>query len=498
MKVLVAGFKHETNTFAQHRADWAAFERGEMFPKPHHGQAMLDMLGRVQVSATGFVRVAREHGWTIVPSLWCGAVPSSYVTQEAFERICELILDDVRKQRFDAIYLELHGAAVAESFDDAEGELLARIRRIVGPGVPIVASLDSHANVTRAMLQHADAMVAFRTYPHIDYVETGERAARLLERLLQRGGREPLASGRLPYLISINVQGTATEPARSCYALLESVDERYGTVSSFCTGFPAADFEECGPVLWSLGDRAPEALAELMAHVAEPSQWRLQAPKADEAVRQAVRRAAASSRAVVVADTQDNPGIGGTSTTTGMLHALLAANAGHVFPGRVAVGVLYDPQAAQRAHEAGVGRTIRCTVGESVLAVSGPSEPPLSGAFRVAALSDGVTVFKGPKMTGFQTNLGLSACLEIEGILIVVASGRIGAQDRALFRMVGIQPEAMKIIVVKSSHHFRADFEPIVEDPATDILFALSPGMFAMDPGALPWKKLSPATRLRP
>jgi microcystin degradation protein MlrC len=294
MRVLMAGFKHETNSFGAHRADWAAFERGEVFPKPVHGQAMLDMVAAVDMSATGFVDQARQRGWTIVPSLWCGAVPSSYVTDDAFERICEVILRDVRRLDFDAIYLELHGAAMSESFDDAEGELLSRIRRIVGPSMPIVASLDLHANVTRAMLQHADAMVAFRTYPHIDYVKTGERAAVLLDRLLRDGGREAMGSERLPFLISINVQGTASEPAKGCYELLEAVDQRFGTVSSFCMGFPASDFDECGPVFWSHGERAQEAVAILNARLAEPTQWRLDAPPAREAVATALQRAAAS------------------------------------------------------------------------------------------------------------------------------------------------------------------------------------------------------------
>ena len=498
MRVLMAGFKHETNSFGSHRADWAAFERGEIFPKPVHGQAMLDMVAKVDMSATGFVRRAREKGWTIVPSLWCGAVPSSYVTDDAFERICATILHDVRGLDFDAIYLELHGAAMTESFDDAEGELLTRIRRIVGRSMPIVASLDLHANVTHAMLEQADAMVAFRTYPHVDYVKTGERAAELLERLLRNGGREALSAERLPFLISISVQGTATEPARSCYELLETMDERYGTVSSFCMGFPASDFDECGPVLWAHGTRAKEAVAQLHALLAEPSQWRLAAPPAREAVAAALRRATASARTVVVADTQDNPGVGGTASTTGMLHALLDAGAGRAFPGRVALGVLYDPAAAALAHRAGAGQRLRCALGESVEAATGPTEPPVEGDFRVLALSDGVTTFKGPKMTGFQTQLGATACLEIDGILVVVASGRIGAQDRELFRMVGIEPEAMKIIVVKSSHHFRADFESLVETPQTDILFALAPGLFPADPAVLPWKKLAPGTRLRP
>lgn len=498
MRVLVAGFKHETNTFAENLADWAAFERGETFPKPTHGQATLDMIASVEVSATGFARQARQRGWTLVPSLWCGAVPSSYVTDEAFARICTTIAADVRRLDFDAIYLELHGAALTQSHDDAEGELLSVIRAIVGKDMPIVVSLDLHANVTRTMLELADAMVAFRTYPHIDYVKTGERAAELLERLVANGGAEKTSSRRLPYLISINSQGTSSQPAKGCYELVAEVDREFGTVSSFCMGFPASDFDECAPVIWSHGDRAEAAAARLFAHISEPTQWQLTAQTADDAVKAALARAAVTKGTVMVADTQDNPGIGGTGSTTGVLHALVKAGAGTALPRRVALGVLYDPVAADAAHRAGVGEYLDMAIGESVCTPAGPSEPPVEGRFLVRALSDGITTFKGPKMTGFQTQLGKTACLELEGILIVVASGRIGAQDRELFRMVDIEPEAMKIIVVKSSHHFRADFDRLVENPERDILFALARGQLLVDPAELPWKKISPSTRLRP
>jgi len=498
MRVLVAGFKHETNTFAAHRADWAAFERGEMMPKPVHGPAMLEMIASVDVSASGFARQAKLRGWTLVPGFWCGAVPSSYVTDDAFEKICNTILADVRTQDFDAIYLELHGAAMSESFDDAEGELLGRVRKVVGPRMPIVASLDLHANVTEAMLRHADALVAFRTYPHTDYVQTGERAAELLDRLIRNNGREACHFERLPFLISVSVQSTSVEPARRCYELLEQLDQRFGTVSSFCMAFPASDFEECGPVLWSYGAQAREAVAMLAASVAEPSQWRLNALSAREAVDFATSRAADTNQSVIIADLQDNPGTGGTGSTTGVLHALLDSGIGRIFPHRVALGVLYDPAAAARAHEAGLGGLFDGDLGEMLDTPVGPSASPVHGQFRVAALSDGVATFKGPKMTGFEAQLGATACLEIDGVLIVVASGRIGTQDRELFRMVGIEPEAMKVIVVKSSHHFRADFEGLVENPSTDIVIAHSPALFPADPGDLPWKRLSPNIRTRP
>jgi microcystin degradation protein MlrC len=139
----------------------------------------------VNIPAGGFIDAAKREGWQLLPSAWAGATPSSYVTQDAFERICSAILEDVRSalvQGLDGVYLDLHGAAVADNADDSEGELIARIRAVVGPQVPIVASLDLHANVTARMLQLSDGLVAYRTYPHIDMAETGERAAIAPER----------------------------------------------------------------------------------------------------------------------------------------------------------------------------------------------------------------------------------------------------------------------------------------------------------------------------
>ena len=165
-RILIAGFQHETNTFAPSRADWAAFNRGDSFPAYVHGAAMQDQLSGVNIPIGGFITAAKSRGWTLLPSVWAGAIPSSFVTQDAFERIAGAIIEDVQAARhgvgLDAIYLDLHGAAVAEHVADCEGELLARLRAIVGPELPIVASLDLHANVTRRMLAQADALVAYR------------------------------------------------------------------------------------------------------------------------------------------------------------------------------------------------------------------------------------------------------------------------------------------------------------------------------------------------
>lgn len=497
-RLLIAGYQHETNTFAPSLADWAAFNTGESFPAYMRGQSLIDQLSGVNIPIGGFIDAARREGWQLVPSAWAGATPSSYVTRDAFERISAAILEDVRAamaQGLDGVYLDLHGAAVAAHAEDSEGELIARIRALVGPQVPIVGSLDLHANVTERMLALSDGLVSYRTYPHIDMAETGERAARLLRERLRQGHKAPTQARRLPFLIPLNAQSTWMSPAREIYDELAAIESRTGCTLSFCMGFPASDFAECGPVVWGHGGAALEAVQALFDRVSAPQQWRPDFLPAHEAVQQALGLAARHRAPVVIADTQDNPGAGGDSNTTGMLHALLAQGAGRQWPGQVALGLLYDPEAARKAHEAGVGAVLELALGQAVPTFTGQnSDAPLQGRFVVRTLGTDVCEIKGPMMTGVKVQIGPCACLEIDGVLIAVASGKMQMLDRELFRAVGIQPEQMKVLVVKSSNHFRADFTPI----ASAVLVAKAAGPMAADPGDLPWKKLATHTRPRP
>ena len=502
-RFLIAGYQHETNTFAPSLADWTAFTRGDSFPAYVRGPAMVERLQGVNIPVAGFLDAARAFGWQCVPSCWAGAIPSSYVTRDAFERIAGAICDDVKAAcaapgGLDGIYLDLHGAAVAEHVPDTEGELLARLRTLVGPAVPIVASLDLHANVTRRMLAEADALAAYRTYPHVDMAETGARAAELMKRRLQAGRRQAMHAMRLPFLIPLNAQSTWMQPAQAIYEELAALDRRHGTVLSFCMGFPASDFAECAPMVWGHGGgEAPTraAVQALFDRAAEPGQWRQDVLPAREAVVQAMALAEHAERPVVVADTQDNPGAGGDSNTTGMLHALLSQHAGRRFPGQVALGLLFDAEAGRAACAAGVGATLELALGRAVPTFTGhASDPPLRGRFTVRAVSDGRVTLKGPMMTGLTVALGPSACLEIEGVRIAVVGGKKQLMDRELLRMVGIQPEQQRIIVVKSSNHFRADFTPI----ASHVLVAKAAGPMAAEPADLPWRHLPGEIRRTP
>jgi len=498
-RILIAGYQHETNTFAPSLADWAAFTRGDSFPAFTRGAEMVERLSGINIPLAGFVDAARRRGWTLLPSGWAGAIPSSYVTQDAYERIAGAIVDDLLATRdrggVDGIYLDLHGAAVAEHALDSEGELLSRLRAIVGPDVAIVASLDLHANVTTRMLAEADALVSYRTYPHVDMADTGGLAADLMSRRLKAGAKEPLSSRRLPFLIPLNAQDTGSEPAMTIYRELRDLDREQGTVSSFCMGFPASDFDECAPMVWSHGEAAGRVVQRLFDRAADPAPWRTQVLPARDAVAQAMQLARGAARPVVLADTQDNPGAGGDSNTTGMLHALLQQGAGRAYPGRVALGLMFDPAAGRAAHEAGLGAEIELSLGTAVPTFTGqPSDPPLAGRFKVTALADGRCTLKGPMMTGLTVELGPSACLEIDGIRIAVVGGKKQLLDRELLRMVGIHAEQMAIVVVKSSNHFRADFQP----HASRVLIAKAAGPMAADPADLPWQRLPDTIRRRP
>ncbi len=490
MHILVAGFQHETNTFAPSKAAYENFVRGEGFPAMVRGQDVL-ALREVNIPAGGFINAALADGHSVSTVIWAGASPSAHVTRDAYERIAGEIVDAARAGGYDAIYLDLHGAMVAEHLDDGEGELLARVRAVAGPGLPVVASLDLHANVTAQMLQEADGLAAFRTYPHVDMADTGKHAARLLAARIAAGSKWVRAERRLPFLIPINGMCTLLQPSQGVYEELARLEQTPGVASiSFAPGFPAADFPECGPVVWAYGTDAAavegvtEALYQRVLEL-EP-QWSPDFLAPADAVKRAQALAAGASRPVVIADTQDNPGAGGDANTTGMLRALVDADAQNA-----ALGLLYDPEAVRQATAAGVGNTVRLRLGGQS-GVAG--DAPFEGEFVVETLSPGKLRFDGPMMHGMDVDLEAVAGLRLGGVRVVVSATKTQMLDRNLFRVGGVQPEEMAILVVKSSVHFRADFQPI----AHEVLVAKAPGPMQADPADLPWTRLQPGIRVKP
>lgn len=500
MRIFVAGFHHETNTFAPSAADWAAFEAGSGYPPVTRGAAMLAQHRGGSLAMAGFMAAAQARRWTLVPSVWAGAMPSNRITHEAFERIAGAIIEDLAAalaDGLDGLYLDLHGAAVAEGIDDAEGELLRRLRRLTA--LPIVATLDLHANVTARMLRHASAMTTYRSYPHVDMHTSGERAAAMLARRLGNAREQHTDALRVPFLLPLNAQCTLTEPAASVIAQLEALESAHGLELSFAMGFAAADIAECGPLLFGHGPAAAPlraALRQLLDTVTRRrDEWAAPALGPAAAVEQAIALAASAGRPVLVADTQDNPGAGGDANTTGLLHALLAARAGERLGGAVALGLLFDPDSARAACAAGIGARLTLTLGRAVRTWNGTlSDPPLRAEVTVRAVHDGELHLHGPMTAGLHARLGPCACVELQGIRVLLASAKMQMLDLDLFRFLGVEPAGMKLLVLKSSVHFRAAFAPL----AGPILVAKAAGPMAADPGELPWTRLDPRTAPRP
>ncbi len=490
MRIAIGGFQHETNTFAPSNSTFDDFVRGSGWPPLLAGEQIFDGVKGMNLPIAGFIEQMGKSSHQLLPTVWAAASPSAQVTEDAFERICKLLTDAIRAAAPDCVYLDLHGAMVAQHVDDGEGEILRRVRHVVGDRIPVVASLDLHANVTRQMLDLADGMIAYRTYPHIDMAETGARAGRFLNLRLDGMTRPVYAWRQMPFLIPINAQCTDLEPARSIYHALSLMESAKVPSVSFTPGFPAADIADCGASVWAYGIDAAAAklacntLADMVE--AQEANWEMEIFEADAAVKRAMRIAATAKKPVVIADTQDNPGAGGDSDTMGMLRALVANDAQ-----RAACGLIVDKAAALAAHQAGPGATITIDLGGK----SGiPGDAPLRGAFKVERISDGVMTCTGPFYGGSHMRLGPCALLSIGGVRIVVASAKVQLADQEMYRFIGVEPTAAAILVNKSSVHFRADFTPIAEE----VIVAKAPGPMAADPTDLHWTKLRRGTRLKP
>ena len=489
-RVAVGGFLHETNTFMPSRADLAHFEQAGGYPGLCFGAEVLRSVQGVNSGLAGFIDAARDE-FELVPTVWAVAVPSGPVTTRAFETVASSILSSLEADRdLDAVYLDLHGAMVTEDWADGEGELLRRIRTALGPHRPIVASLDLHANVSPEMVAHSDMLISYRTYPHIDMAETGARCFAALRDMLVSGRRPDKALRQLDFLIPTIAQCTLGPPASEIFEALERLEGEPGVTSvSFNPAFPAADIPHCRPSILAYGStqqQAEAAATELSALVNDAeSDFAVPTYTPDDAVAEGLRVGRPGSP-VVIADTQDNPGGGSTSDTMGMLRALLEARAPNA-----AIGLVADPEAAEAAHRAGVGSTIHVALGGRG---GFAGDAPLEGEFLVEALSDGEVRMSGGLYGHGLGRLGASAGLRIGGVQVAVSSHVSQMADQEQFRFVGIEPRDKAILVVKSTIHYRANFDRL----GGTTLFAISPGGMIADPAALEWRHLAPEVRRRP
>jgi microcystin degradation protein MlrC len=492
MRLAIGGFLHESHSFAPRPTTYPDFVQPGGFPRLQRGPGMIEAVRGTSVPIAGAIAAAEAAGATLVPLGWCIASPAGPITDDAFERICAMLIDELANALdtgpLDGVYLDLHGAAVAVSFPDAEGELLRRVRALIG-ATPLTISLDPHANLTAQIVALTDAAVPFRTYPHIDMKEAGAQATQLLLTRIARGEPWPRAFRQLDFWLPLGSQCTLMQPMEGVMAE-RAVMARRNSVAElgFCFGFPFADFADCGAAIAVYADTqaVADATADAFAaHVAgQEAAFVQDTLPAAEAVAEAKNLAAGARLPVVLADTQDNPGGGGHGDTTGLLAELVRQGAAGAL-----VCLINDETSAAACHAAGQGAEVSLSLGGK------SDDAPFVCTARVDLLTDGRFTLTGPMGAGNPANLGPSALISIApGIRVIVVSRKMQALDQAIIRHVGIEPASVPILALKSSVHFRADFTPIAER----IIVAIAPGPVVADPATLPFKHVRDGVRMRP
>ena len=455
-KILIVQFRHETNVFSPAKADEKAFENVRF----HVGEQLFPNQRGMGTEVGAFLEVFEQRDDVeLIPTVGLYATPSGPVTKSVYDFVMSEVAKVINENApIDAVLIDSHGAMVAEEHPDGEGDLYEMIRNMVGEEVPIIASMDLHANVTEKMAACANALVCYECYPHTDNYETGLNAAYMMADAIDGKFEPVMAYRRIPFLLPLFPHDYPE--MKPLYDKAKELEKRPNIrFVRFAHGFFPADLEEMGMSVMVVanGDRAAaEAAADELKAVIEENIPNLKRkyPSLDEALDIAE---APGDGPVVLADCSDNPGAGGVGDTTHILRRILERG----ITGAV-IALICDPKSVEECVKAGVGSTVSLKLG-------GWSDPAYSGGpvevqAYVRMITDGLFRNKGKIQHGSLCNMGKTAVIEVAGNIVLVTTLPKQALDTEMLRSHGITPEDHKIIVVKSSIHYRAAYGPISRD----------------------------------
>jgi microcystin degradation protein MlrC len=455
MRLLIAQMKHETNTFSPVPTPLARFAPGGK--QPYEGAEIRSAFKGTGTAIGAFLELAERAGAEMVLPVAGNAAPSGRVESAAYEYMVSRIVD-AAAAGCDAILLDLHGAMVAEGYDDGEGELLRRIRN-VAPQVPIGVALDMHTNLFPAMAAHATVIAGYQTYPHVDMYDTGMRAGRPVLAMLEGKAKPALAFGHRPMLPHVMRQASLDSPNREIQARARQIEKAGTLAASFFVGFPHADIPYAGSsaVVVTDGDaaRARRECDELLDMAwAERAKFVYRVEPLDASLKRASELAA---RPVMLLDHYDNCASGGTMDTMTVLGAILDARLEDV-----AAFAIFDPQAVRKMQEAGTGANVTLALGGNFdMPALGLTGAPREVSGKVKRLASGAYRNEGPMAKGEAGNLGPSAVLDTGRCEIAVISRHTEPYDMGSFRALGIDPAKKRYVMLKSRVHWRAGLGPL-------------------------------------
>jgi len=481
--VLTAEFLHETNTFCDLPTTWDSFaERGLLF-----GADAIAARKDNNTELAGFLDAAQAYGWDLTHVISAHAQPGGRVTREAFDTLTAPIVAAAREHRgrLDGILLGLHGAMVPDFCDDGEGELLRRLRAVVGPELPIAITLDPHANVSRTMCDLAQILVSFKTYPHTDMRVAARHAADVLQRTMLGEIQPRTLRVTRPMLEEANGGRTDVGPMIGRLTRARAYEQQADVfVVSINGAFPNADIAEVGAsvTVTAQGDMARHAAfaSELADDI-----WACR----NESINQfhTVAQAAAFCKAyqpqgrgpIIVADYADNPGGGSYGDSTNLLAALLQAGVADA-----CFGPMVDAQTVQQLQGHAPGDRVRIRLGGKTDPRFGGTPLDLTGTL-VSLDANGNYVGSGAMIGGLQRSWGPLAVVQVAGIEILVVSVRAQMLDLQQFLAFGIDPSRKQVVALKSMQHFRAAFEPI----AGEVIVCDSGALCTLDYAVMPYSK---------
>ncbi|RXH07834.1 M81 family metallopeptidase [Bradyrhizobium guangzhouense] len=475
MRVFSAALATETNTFAPMPTGVSAFHERAYYPAGKHPDAMQMHGGPLSAAR----EVGPSRGWTLIEGLVAAAVPNGIVTRTAYESLRDQLLADLKAALpVDMVLLGMHGAMVADGYDDCEGDLLARVRQIVGPDTIVGGTLDPHTHLSDAMVGNADLLICWKEYPHTDILE---RARELVDFCTA------LAEKRLELRVAVVDTGmiaplhTTREPGKSFVNRVRALEGKDGIVSiSPVHGFASGDVPDMGTKILVYSDaavdpdgaRGKDVAQRLARELCDMRETLSEPPTGIDA---AIDAALAANGTVVLGDGSDNPGGGAPGDSTYILRQLIDRNVASA-----CLGPLWDPGAVRIAFDAGVGARLPLRIGGKIGPLSGD---PVDAVWEIRALKPDM-VMTG--LAGTPAKLGDCALVASDGVEVVLSTFRCQAFGVDLFTQLGLDPAQRKIVVVKSSQHFRASFEPI----ATRVIMVDAPGVVARDITKLPYRKI--------
>ncbi len=472
MKAFCATIVHESNSFSPIPTDLSSFSDDVLY-RPSTGEGGEHL--KHALAEVNLVELMNNRGHEAVVGLIANAEPSAPASQETFELLRDELLDNLKMALpVDFVFLFLHGAQMAEGYDDCEGEIISCVREIVGQGIPIGIVLDLHCNITETMVDCADIITTCKEYPHIDFGERAEQVVCLLEQI---SNNEITPITRITRIPMLGLYVTTGEPMRSLVDDIIRLENDDDVLSlSLCHGFNWSDVSFSGACALAITNDKPAKAQQLANNIAERFWCARDAVDAncitiEKALGEIHRKKNAPA---LIADTADNPGGGASGDSTFILRALLDNNIEDA-----ALAMIWDPVAVNVAAKAGVGAHIPLRLGGKISIYSGD---PLDVIAEVMMIRDDATQLA----QGMRQSLGLSAHIRIAGVDVIVNSIRQQTFSPECFTCFGIDPMKKAILVVKSSQHFHETFSSFTNA----IYYVSSPGQIEPNFWAKPFSKL--------